>query len=107
MIRFLSLATIIFVFSSSALDKSQITREPTRTAKLFLRNNWKIQSSAKVEEKGNTISQNHFLPTSWYPTTVPSTVVGTLVENKVYPDPVSHTRLLLSDRRKLLAPANA
>src|SRR5947207_938816 len=87
MIRFLSLATIIFVFSSSALAKSQITREPTRTAKLFLRNNWKIQSSAKVEEKGNTISQNHFLPTSWYPTTVPSTVVGTLVENKVYPDP--------------------
>ena len=27
------------------------------------------------------------MPEKWYPTTVPSTVLGTLVKNKVYPDP--------------------
>src|ERR1041385_2493031 len=62
--------------------------QPTQTSKLFLRANGKIQSSEKAAAKGDTISTKSFSPVGWYSAEVPSTVVGTLVENKVYPDPM-------------------
>lgn len=55
--------------------------------KIILKNNWYIQSSGKINEGGKTISQSAYKPEKWYPATVPSTVVGTLVDNKVYADP--------------------
>jgi exo-1,4-beta-D-glucosaminidase len=58
-----------------------------QTPRLYLKEGWRIQSSAQIKEKGETLSASEFRPTKWYPATVPSTVVGTLVENKVYPDP--------------------
>jgi len=65
-----------------------INGQPTRTSKLFLHDNWKIQSSEKIAAKGDTISMKSFSPVGWYPAEVPSTIVGTLVENKIYPDPM-------------------
>jgi len=62
---------------------------------LFLRKGWTIQSSALVKEKGDAISQNEFQPKNWHPATVPSTVVGTLVEDRVYPDPLVDKNLRL------------
>jgi exo-1,4-beta-D-glucosaminidase len=56
-------------------------------ARLPLRENWAIKSSAQVKEKGDTLSSDSYAPRDWYPATVPSTVVATLVQNKVYPDP--------------------
>jgi exo-1,4-beta-D-glucosaminidase len=61
--------------------------------KLVLRDNWAIQSSAAVTEKGEAISTSGYQPEKWYPTTVPSTVLGALVENKVYPDPYYGTNI--------------
>ncbi|MCX6302431.1 MAG: hypothetical protein NTW82_09625 [Bacteroidia bacterium] len=55
--------------------------------KMLLRDNWAIQSSKDIAEDGKTISMPEYTPEKWYPATVPSTVLGTLVENKVYPDP--------------------
>lgn len=63
-------------------------RRAPPSSKLFLRKGWSMQSSARVQDKGDTISRNGYQPKNWYPATVPSTVVGTLVENKVYPDPL-------------------
>src|SRR5258705_11291584 len=57
-------------------------------AKLYLRKGWTIQSSAKVIETGDVLSKNEFQPQNWYPAAVPSTVVGILVEDKIYPDPL-------------------
>lgn len=48
---------------------------------------WLLQSSAKVGVDGATISSTAYHPTGWYRVTVPSTVVGALVESRVYPDP--------------------
>jgi exo-1,4-beta-D-glucosaminidase len=48
---------------------------------------WEIQSHAKVDANGETISTPSFQPRGWYPATVPSTVTAALVANKVYPDP--------------------
>jgi exo-1,4-beta-D-glucosaminidase len=57
--------------------------------RLFLRDQWMIQSSAKVHESGESISRGTFRPEGWLPATVPSTVAGSLVNDKVdgYADP--------------------
>lgn len=47
---------------------------------------WYLQSSAKAKGAGEQISGPGFKIESWYPAIVPSTVLGTLVENNVYPD---------------------
>ncbi len=54
---------------------------------LLLREGWSIQSSTNVRETGNAISTPGFKPRDWYPATLPSTVLSTLVKNRVYPDP--------------------
>jgi exo-1,4-beta-D-glucosaminidase len=54
---------------------------------LMLHNGWLIQSSAKVGTDGAMISSPTYHPTDWYRATVPSTVVGTLVEDGLYRDP--------------------
>jgi exo-1,4-beta-D-glucosaminidase len=58
-----------------------------RAPALTLTGGWRLQSSAAVHETGATISTASFQATGWYPATVPSTVLATLVANKVYPDP--------------------
>ena len=47
---------------------------------------WYIQTSEKVKGTGEQISLPGFKVESWYPAVVPSTVLGTLVENNVYKD---------------------
>jgi exo-1,4-beta-D-glucosaminidase len=56
-------------------------------ALLELRSHWSLQSSAKVYGNGASISQPGFAAQSWYAASVPTTVVGALVDAKVYPDP--------------------
>jgi exo-1,4-beta-D-glucosaminidase len=52
-----------------------------------LHEGWSMQSSAKVKAEGARISTPSFKPQGWYRTSVPTTVLAALVENKVYPDP--------------------
>ena len=56
-------------------------------AKVSFREGWALQTSAKVSVDGDVISTSAFQPRDWHAATVPSTVVGVLVEDKVYPDP--------------------
>jgi len=77
----------------TAFPNTQARREPSQGSKIFLRDGWRIQSSAKVQEKGDTLSQRAAEHKDWYPATVPSTVVGALVENKVYPEPFAGVNL--------------
>ena len=61
--------------------------------KLFLKDNWAIQSSEEVKEEGKIISTPKYNPEGWYPTSIPSTVLAALVENEVYPDPYYGTNI--------------
>src|SRR5512133_1963304 len=61
--------------------------------KITLRDNWTIQSSKEIHNNGSAISLTSFKPEKWYPASVPSTVFGTLVEDKVYPDPYYGTNI--------------
>ena len=54
---------------------------------ITLSDNWKIQSSESISEKGSVISSDLFLTDTWIPAKVPSTVLGTLVTNGIYKDP--------------------
>ncbi len=52
-----------------------------------LHDGWLVQSSAKVGVNGGRISSASYRPSHWYRATVPSTVVGALVDDRVYRDP--------------------
>jgi Exo-beta-D-glucosaminidase Ig-fold domain/Glycosyl hydrolases family 2/Concanavalin A-like lectin/glucanases superfamily/Glycosyl hydrolases family 2, sugar binding domain/Glycosyl hydrolases family 2, TIM barrel domain len=48
---------------------------------------WKMNPAPNVKEDGVTISQSGFKNKDWYVATVPGTVLTTLVDRGVYPDP--------------------
>jgi mannosylglycoprotein endo-beta-mannosidase len=49
---------------------------------------WLLQDAAKVAIAPAAASMANFKPVGWYPATVPGTVLTTLVDNKVYPEPL-------------------
>lgn len=48
---------------------------------------WELKSSVLEKNSGSSISTGKFSQDKWYPAEVPTTVLNTLVKNKVYPDP--------------------
>jgi len=61
-----------------------LTSTGTAQETVPLENGWQIQSAQTVNASGDTISSATFNPTGWQPTTVPASVLGTLVNNGVY-----------------------
>jgi beta-mannosidase len=49
---------------------------------------WWLQDAAKVAAAPAVVSLATFKPDGWYAATVPGTVLTTLVDNKVYPEPL-------------------
>jgi mannosylglycoprotein endo-beta-mannosidase len=49
---------------------------------------WKMQDAAKVAREATILSTAGFEPQGWYAATVPGTVLTTLVNNGVYPEPL-------------------
>jgi exo-1,4-beta-D-glucosaminidase len=60
--------------------------EQPAAARLPLAKDWLVKSSVLVAEEGATVSTPTFQPQGWYPTTVPATVLSTLIRAGVYPD---------------------
>jgi exo-1,4-beta-D-glucosaminidase len=60
---------------------------------LDLLRGWQIQSLCEAKADGGTVSQVGFATAGWHTSTVPNTVVGTLVDDKTYPDPMVGTNL--------------
>jgi exo-1,4-beta-D-glucosaminidase len=58
-----------------------------RDGKIVLREGWTLESSAKVEAKGEVVATPQFSTTGWHDVTVPTTVVAALVKEKALPDP--------------------
>ncbi len=61
--------------------------QPQSGTKFALTDDWVVQSSAKVDQKGDEISTPGFQPKSWHAVSVPTTVVAALVKEEIYPDP--------------------
>ena len=49
---------------------------------------WQLQDAAKVPEAGSIIASASYKPQGWYIATVPGTVLTSLVNNGVYPEPL-------------------
>ena len=87
---FALLLLVSFLSAQSVLAANTPTSKPDTPAppdKLALREHWTLQSSAKVEGKGEMISTPAFVPQGWHDATVPTTVVAALVKDKTLPDP--------------------
>ncbi len=50
--------------------------------------NWYMQDAAKVKQTAAEVSSSKCKTQTWYAATVPGTVLTTLVNNKVYPEPL-------------------
>src|SRR5215469_12970049 len=61
--------------------------------RIVLREGWTLETSAKVDAKGEAISTPQFSPAGWHQVTVPTTVVAALVKEKALPDPFFGTNL--------------
>jgi len=85
-IIFLTFIVMTFLSSNSLAQKFS-------NEKIFLRDNWAIQSSKVVVSEGKAISSTGFKTDLWYPASVPTTVLAALVANKVYPDPYYGTNI--------------
>ena len=76
--------SILFILSNAV---AVAARPAHAQDTLALRSGWRIQSSAKAGRDGARISSPALATGDWYRATVPSTVVGALVQDGVYPDP--------------------
>jgi exo-1,4-beta-D-glucosaminidase len=89
--RRILLFTALFVcsvFGLVSLAQSQVNSKP-----LELLRGWEIQSACHVAATGENISESGFATAGWHKTTVPNTAVGTLVDDKTYPEPMVGTNL--------------
>jgi exo-1,4-beta-D-glucosaminidase len=77
-----------FLATSSLFAQETGPRKHSAEAELTLRDGWTLQTSAKVEAKGEVISTPQFAPQGWHQATVPTTVVAALVKDKTFPDPL-------------------
>jgi len=88
---FIFLVLAQFLLASTLFGQESPRVDPD--SKLALREGWSLQTSAKVDAKGEVISTPEFAPTGWHEATVPTTVVSALVKDKTLPDPFFGTNL--------------
>src|SRR5665647_1169381 len=76
--------TTVFVMLFMTLDlKGQTNSKP-----FIITSGWQLADVAKIAQKGEEISLAAFHPEGWIPATVPGTVLTSMVNNKLYPEPL-------------------
>ena len=73
------LASLLFLGTGYAQLSDQDIQEVT---------GWSLQDAARITAAPAIASMPKYAPQGWYPATVPGTVLTTLVDNKVYPEPL-------------------
>lgn len=82
-----SIVIVQFLLGICGLTQDKPATGASTHETLALHSGWTLQTSAKVEAKGEVISSPQFSPQGWHETTVPSTVVAALVKDNTLPDP--------------------
>jgi exo-1,4-beta-D-glucosaminidase len=90
MLRFKSLfaLALLCVVSFNAQAVRAGEQENLSSSVVNLNDGWQIQSSCEAKAAGEQVSTPGFAATGWHKTTVPNTVVGTLVDDNTYPAPM-------------------
>ena len=60
----------------------------TNVKPFILANGWQLQDASKISQPGEEIAMANFQAAGWYKATVPGTILTTLVNNGVYPEPL-------------------
>lgn len=86
---FLSPVCILFVVLTASCPFGVITGHAQ--ASFILSSDWQLQNTGSVTDPGSVISQPNYQPVGWYQAAVPGTVLTTLVNDGVYPEPLYGT----------------
>ena len=79
--------SVLGILSLTLASVSSIA-QPAPPSPVVLSSGWFLQDVAKVPQPGAEVSAAGFNPDGWYAATVPGTVLTTLVNNRVYPEPL-------------------
>jgi exo-1,4-beta-D-glucosaminidase len=85
--------TVILITIVLAAGLAAPAQEAANPPQMLLRQGWAIQSSDDVRDSGATLSTPWYQPRGWYNATVPTTVFGALVQDRIYPDPYTGMNL--------------
>jgi exo-1,4-beta-D-glucosaminidase len=85
--KHLVVCLLVLFLSAGVCAQHRSQHQTPAGSRISLDRNWLIQSSAKIQAGGAAISRRTFRTSGWYRTSIPSTVVAALVDNKVYDDP--------------------
>ncbi len=69
------------------LAASVIAQDRAVPASIELNSGWQLQDSAKVSDPGATVSSASYQPAGWLAATVPGTVLTSMVNDGIYPEP--------------------
>ncbi len=87
--RFLESALAgVFAWGVMMSSASALAVSSSLPAPVTITTGWQLQDAASVPEAGAAISVEQYKPQSWYTATVPGTVLTSLVNNGVYPEPL-------------------
>src|ERR1700722_16064841 len=88
LVLFAVLAPVAVVAQTTKKTPARNSAQPLAQNVAQTIDGWAMQDVAKVPEVGAVVSAGAFHPQNWYAATVPGTVLTTLVNNGVYPDPL-------------------
>ena len=78
----------LFAISLLALSFPAGAATSPSEAPVSLNAGWRLQDAAKVAADGTVVSTSSYQPGGWYKATVPGTVLTSLVNDGVYPEPL-------------------
>jgi Exo-beta-D-glucosaminidase Ig-fold domain/Glycosyl hydrolases family 2/Concanavalin A-like lectin/glucanases superfamily/Glycosyl hydrolases family 2, sugar binding domain/Glycosyl hydrolases family 2, TIM barrel domain len=70
-----------------AVTRSESALETVNDSEWVLAHDWYLTPAPKVSAEARTISQPGYKTTDWWPATMPGTVLTTMIDRGVYPDP--------------------
>jgi hypothetical protein len=87
--RFWGLALVVVIGGGVMVSGSTLFAASSELpAPAVIASGWQLQDAAKVAEMGGVISTERYKPQSWHNATVPGTVLTSLVNDGVYPEPL-------------------
>lgn len=85
-------ALAVCLFTACTQTMGQVTGSQAKPAAgpptMVLSSGWQLQDIVKVSDSGQVISRSAYAPAQWYKATVPGTVLTSLVNEGVYPEPL-------------------
>src|ERR1700761_727118 len=78
----------LFVAGSMGSGSVALAADSTYAEPVTLGDGWQLQDAAKVTQPGDAIASPGFKPQGWHSATVPGTVLTSLVNAGVYPEPL-------------------